>query len=64
MSDICPHFITTILRYLIENTTLPCVDERKDVFSQGERAKFDRFGDTNVRDAQRRVYLDLRIYRY
>ena len=30
---------------------------------QGERTKFKRFVDPNVRDAQRRVYSDLRIYR-
>ena len=29
---------------------------------QGERTKFDRFVDLNVRGAQRRVYSDLRIY--
>ena len=29
--------------------------------AQGERAKFDRFVDPNVRDAKRRVYPDLRI---
>ena len=30
---------------------------------QGERTKFDKFVDPNVRGTQRRVYLDLRIYR-
>ena len=30
---------------------------------QGERTKFDRFVDSNVRGAQRRVYSNLRIYR-
>ena len=30
---------------------------------QGERTKFDRLVDLNVRGAQRRVYSDLRIYR-
>ena len=30
---------------------------------QGERRKFDRFVDLNVRGAQRRGYSDLRIYR-
>ena len=30
---------------------------------QGERTKFDRFVDPNVRGAQLRGYLDLRIYR-
>ena len=30
---------------------------------QGERTKFHRFVDPNVRGAQRRVYSDLRIYR-
>ena len=34
------------------------------VLSQGERTKFDRFVDLNVRGVQRRVYSDLRIYRY
>ena len=34
-----------------------------EVFCQGERAKFDRFVNPNVRGAQRRGYLDLRIYR-
>ena len=33
------------------------------MFGQGERTKFDRFVDSNVRGAQRRVYSDLRIYR-
>ena len=31
--------------------------------SQGERTKFDRFVDPNVRGAQRQVYSDLRINR-
>ena len=29
---------------------------------QGERTKFDRFVDPNVRGAKRRVYSDLRLY--
>ena len=29
---------------------------------QGERTKFDRFVDPNVRGAKRRVYSDIRIY--
>ena len=34
-----------------------------DKIGQGERTKFDRFVDQNVRGAKRRVYSDLRIYR-
>ena len=34
----------------------------REVLSQGERTKFDRFVDMNVRGAQRRVYSDLRIH--
>ena len=31
--------------------------------SQGDRTKFDKFVDPNIRGAQLRVYSDLRIYR-
>ena len=34
------------------------------IVCQGERTKFDRFVDLNVRGAQRGVDSDLRIYRY
>ena len=32
------------------------------ILCQGERTKFDRFVDPNVRGAKRRVYSDLRIF--
>ena len=33
-----------------------------DYICRGERIKFDRFVDPNVRGAKRRIYSDLRIY--
>ena len=42
---------------------MPCTFTSRYI-RQGERTKFDRFVDLNVRGAQRRVYSDLRIYRH